>query len=246
MEKIISLSNELIKHIYSLSQKKNRIEYKEYMLEGYHLVNEAYKLGLLKIVLSTNPKDLIYKDVRQIVVSEAIISKLSTTKTPQKIIGVCKIDEKEIDWNDKYYVVLDNVSDPGNMGTIIRTSIALGVKNIYISSDSVDYTNEKVIRATQGTIFKANIKILDLNDIYAALKQHNINVVVTSLNTSTNIKDVKRLDSFALVVGNEANGISETSKLNAFKNITIPMKNNTESLNVSIAFGIALFELLNK
>lgn len=246
MEKITSISNQLIKDIYQLKQKKYRTQTKQFMVEGLHLVEEAYKNKVLKIVLS-NDELLLNKfnNVKAVLVNNQIIEKLSNTTTPQNVLGVVDIIENKFELVDKY-LILDGVNDPGNLGTIIRTSLALGVNHLILSNNTVDIYNDKVIRATQGAIFKANIYYTDLEDIYKKLKQNNIKIITTSLEANKTLNDLEKMDKFAIVVGNEANGISNVSKEYADELIIIPMKNNIESLNVGIASGIILYGVLNK
>lgn len=246
MEKITSISNQLIKDIYQLKQKKYRNLTKQFMVEGLHLVEEAYKNKVLKIVLS-NDELLLNKfnNVKTVLVNNQIIEKLSNTTTPQNVLGVVDIIENKFELVDKY-LILDGVNDPGNLGTIIRTSLALGVNHLILSNNTVDIYNDKVIRATQGAIFKANIYYTDLEDIYIKLKQNNIKIITTSLEANKTLNDLEKMDKFAIVVGNEANGISNVSKEYADELIIIPMKNNIESLNVGIASGIILYGVLNK
>lgn len=246
MEKITSINNQLIKDIYQLKQKKYRNQTKKFMVEGLHLVEEAYKNKVLKIVLS-NDELLLNKfnNVKTVLVNNQIIEKLSNTTTPQNVLGVVDIIENKFELADKY-LILDGVNDPGNLGTIIRTSLALGVNHLILSNNTVDIYNDKVIRATQGAIFKANIYYTDLEDIYKKLKQNNIKIITTSLEANKALNDLEKMDKFAIVVGNEANGISNVSKEYADELIIIPMKNNIESLNVGIASGIILYGVLNK
>lgn len=246
MEKITSISNQLIKDIYQLKQKKYRNQTRQFMVEGLHLVEEAYKNKVLKIVLS-NDELLLNKfnNVKTVLVNNQIIEKLSNTTTPQNVLGVVDIIENKFELVDKY-LILDGVNDPGNLGTIIRTSLALGVNHLILSNNTVDIYNDKVIRATQGAIFKANIYYTDLEDIYKKLKQNNIKIITTSLEANKTLNDLEKMDKFAIVVGNEANGISNVSKEYADELIIIPMKNNIESLNVGIASGIILYGVLNK
>ena len=246
MEQITSINNEYIKYLNSLHHKKTRYENKEYLIEGYHLVEEAAKANLLKLVIALNKEDLAkYPNIKQILVNKQIIDKLSTTMNPQPIIGL--VDLKLSKLKDKgTYILLDNINDPGNLGTIIRTSLALGVKDIILANDTVDPFNEKVIRATQGTIFKCNIYIEDLKQVYDFLKTKNIKIITTDLKAKTNLNDLKLNDDFCLVCGNEANGISELSKQMSDISIIIPLENNVESLNVAMALGISLYTLKTK
>ncbi len=246
MEKITSVNNQLIKDLFSLQQKKARLAQNKFLIEGLHLVEEAYKTNNLEIVLSTDETLLSnFKNTKNILVNDLIINKLSTTKNPQNIIGVSPIKENKYTEADQY-VVLDGINDPGNLGTIIRTSLALGVNNLILSNNTVDVYNEKVVRATQGAIFKANIYYTDLKEIYTKLKQENIKIITTSLNAKKTLNEIEKIEKFALVVGNEANGISEVSIKNQDETIIIPIKNDIESLNVAVATSIVLYTLLNK
>lgn len=243
MEKITSLSNSYIKYLNSLNDKKNRLSNGEYLIEGYHLVEEAKKHDLLDTILSNDEKVLNeFKNLRTILVTEEIIKKLSTTKNPQNVIGVVKIKENKLQ-NSNKYIVLDGINDPGNLGTIIRTSLALGVTNFILSKDCVDIYNEKTIRATQGAIFQANLYYTDLENIYKTLSKDGYEIIVTSLDAKEDVKDLTKTAKYALVVGNEANGVSDVSLQYATKKVIIPLHNDIESLNVAMALGIVLYQL---
>ena len=244
MEIIKSLANDKIKRIAKLQDKKNRYQEKLFLIEGYHLIEEANNLDLLKIVISDDSKVLESFNCEKILVDNAIIKKLSTTQTPQNIIGVVEMFEKPFSNSDKY-LLLDGVNDPGNLGTIIRTSLALGIDNIYMCNNTVDLYNEKVLRSTQGAIFKANIKKCDLRDAFQNLKEKQVKIVSSCLDTDTYINQLPKLDKFCLVIGNEANGISLTSKENADYLVKIPMDNKIESLNVAVASAILIYKLNN-
>ena len=245
MDKITSVTNDKIKSLLNLRKKNVRYEEQKFLVEGLHLSEEAYKNNLLEVVLSTDEFLLQrFSNVKQILVSDAVINKLSTTTSPQNIIGVVKMKKQE-SFNSNKYVVLDDINDPGNFGTIIRTSLALGVKDIIVSTNTVDEYNEKTLRATQGAIFKANIIRMNLEEAYAKFKKDNIKIITTSLDTKQELKDLNKPESFAVVLGNEARGISEISKNYSDESIIIPLQNDIESLNVAIAFSIVLYNLTN-
>ena len=244
MERITSVNNQLVKELLSLSQKKNRQEKKLFVIEGLHLVEEASKLDLLEMVLSTDEELLNQFNTNKYLVNEAIIKKLSTTVTPQNIIGVVKMLPNNFEVVDKY-IVLDGIQDPGNLGTIIRTSLGMGVNHFILSESCVDIYNEKTIRATQGAIFQAKCYYTNLENIYKTLKQNGNEIIVTSLKATKALNQIKKPTKYALVVGNEANGISEASENAADTLIIIPLKNNIESLNVAMALGIVLYNLEN-
>lgn len=245
MEQITSVTNLKIKNLLALRKKTERYNEHKFLVEGLHLTIEAYKNNLLETVLSTDQSLLKqFENVKQILVSDAVINKLSTTTTPQNIIGVVKMKEQVFSQSNKY-IVLDDVNDPGNFGTIIRTSLALGVKDIIVSPNTVDEYNEKTLRATQGAIFKANIIRMNLEDAYQKLKLENVKIITTSLDTNKQLKDINKQSNFAVVLGNEARGISDISKMYSDESIIIPLQNDIESLNVAVAFSIVLYNLTN-
>lgn len=244
MEKITSLTNAHIKELALLKNAKERKEQKKVLVEGAHLVDEAHKLKILEEVLICDEANYI-EGVNNILVTSDIIKKLSTTTTPQNILGVAKILDKEIDFGDTI-LVLDGVSDPGNLGTIIRTAKAFNVSSIILSSGSIDIYNEKVIRATQGAIFKMPIVKMDIKDAIALLKQKGYQVFATSLKDATDIENIKVVDKYAIILGNEANGVSSDAIMLSDKKIKIQMDGDMESLNVAIACAICLYTLNNK
>ena len=148
--------------------------------------------------------------------------------------------------NYSKYLVLDDVADPGNLGTIIRSSLALGIEALIVSKDTVDEYNDKVLRSTQGAIFKLPIFREDLKEAINDLKEQKIPVLVTSLKDAENVKDLNRMDKFALVLGNEARGVKEELVNLADKVIKITMHNNVESLNVAMSAGMIAYYLMNK
>ena len=181
-------------------------------------------------------------------VSEQVIKKLSSTKTPQNIIGVVKSItnqdlESIISKDDVRLIILDNVNDPGNLGTIIRTAAALGIDAVISSIETVDYYNDKVLRATQGAIFKIPLFKGDLIEIIKKLKANNLIIYGTSLESSIAVNNVEKCNKIGIVVGNEAQGVSCEVLDLCNQNIILPMKNDVESLNVSIAAAILMWEL---
>lgn len=254
LRKIVSVSNEKIKYFSSLADKKIRNKENLFIVEGYHLVEEAAKTENLRAVIATDEKDLIkFKNIEKYLVTKPIIEKLSTTKSPQQILGVVKtfnhsisLLHKMIKQDEIKLVILDEINDPGNLGTIIRTAAALGYDCLIMSHNTVDLYNEKVIRATQGVLFKIPIVRGDLLEIIPTLKKENIKCFGTSLEQTQSLHEVKHTNKFALCFGNEARGISKEVMNLLDQNIKIEMKNDVESLNVSVASGIIMYELLQK
>lgn len=253
MKIVSSVNNPIVKDILKLKDKKNRDDEGLFIVEGYHLVNEAYNAGLLKIVLSLNSDDLVKYDIEdKYLVNESIIKKISSTLNPQGIVGVSKVFNNSQNLLDLLkkpnlkIVILDDIADPGNMGTIIRTSAALGYDFIVSSLNSVDYYNEKTIRATQGALYKIPLFKENLVNFINLLKDNGILVYGCALYNSININEVKNDKKIALVFGNEAHGISNEILEITNSNIKIPMENDVESLNVSIAASIVMWNFKNK
>lgn len=250
MKIIRSLQNEQIKNFARLKEKKYRDETGLFLVEGDHLVRMAIEAGCLTTLLVSeddleNYLDIIDED-KTIIVTESIINKLSFTKTPQNIIGVAKqsaYDKKDA----RKVLVLDTLQDPGNVGTLIRSALAFNYDKIYASESTVDIYNEKVIRASQGAIFKINIVKKELNNIYRILKNNDFDIVVTTLNdNSIYLEELKVKDNFAIVLGNEGNGVSEVSLRNATKVVKIKMSDKIDSLNVGVAGSIIMYNLGGK
>ena len=243
MKEINSLNNEYIKYLLKLKDKKFRNQEKKFLIEGYHLVNEAYKAKILKEILITEDKDC-YNDVSKIKVNEAIIKKLSTTVNPQNILGVCEITlGKEI--SGTKFLLLDNINDPGNLGTLIRSSLGFSIDTIVLGMDCVDVFNEKVIRASQGSIFKINILIDDLKNVISKLKEKNIKVYGTSLEASQFLQKIDKSPKYAIILGNEANGVKKELLKMTDQNIKIEINNELESLNVAVAGSILMYYFNN-
>jgi len=250
MKIIRSLQNEQIKSFSRLKEKKYRDETGLFLVEGDHLVRMALEANCLTTLLVAeeeleNYLDIIDED-KTIIVTESIINKLSFTKTPQNIIGIAKqntFDKKDV----SSVLVLDTLQDPGNVGTLIRSALAFNYDKIYVSESTVDIYNEKVVRASQGAIFKINIVKKELNEIYRILKMNEFDILVTSLtHNSIYLDEVDKKEKFAIVLGNEGNGVSEVSLKNATKVIKIKMSDKIDSLNVGVAGSIAMYVLGGK
>lgn len=245
MRQIDSVNNGYIKELAKLKLKKYRDLERKFLIEGYHLVNEA-KNNLIEVLI-TKREDKI-SGVNNILVSEEIIKKLSSSTTPQPIIGVCKYFDYENLKNEKRILLLDNLQDPGNIGTLIRCALGFGIDAIVLSNESVDIYNDKLLRASQGAIFKVKTIQGNLLSIIEELKKRKIRVYGTSLKDGHNLGSVKVLDSFALVLGNEGNGVSEEVLKSTNENIFIEMDRKLESLNVGVAGAIIMhyFYMMNK
>lgn len=240
---ITSINNQTIKELDKLKQKKYRDLEQKFLIEGEHLVEEAEKSGVLeKIILLENSE--YHSNLEKIYVSKNVMKKLSSLDTPPNIIGVCKmLSRKEL---GKKVLLLDDIQDPGNLGTIIRSSVAFNVDSIVMSLNTVDLYNPKVIRSTQGMIFKINLIKDDLGQVIEKLKSKNIPIYTTNVNGGENIKNINSTDSYGLIIGNEGNGVKDEISTLADRKIYIPMNSKVESLNVSVAASILLYELGDK
>ena len=235
-----SIENKKIKNIKKLYTKKYRDEYNEFIIEGEHLVLEAYKKGILKELILEENTDFKL-DIETSYVTSSVLKYISELSNPSKIMGICKkIEEKEI---GKKLVILDGVQDPGNLGTIIRSSVAFNIDTIVLSKDCVDLYNSKVLRATQGMIFNINIIERDLEEIIPKLKENNYKVYGTKVNGGKSLKDIEKTDKFAIIMGNEGNGVKPEILDMCSDYIYIDMNKSCESLNVGVATSIILYEL---
>ena len=234
---IDSLDNKKIKEIASLKIKKYRDQYGLFLIEGKHLVDEAKKSGLLEEVILLDDE---YDFDKKLIVSEKVMKKLSFQDSLPSIMGVCKIKDNKLIGSK--YLLLDGIQDPGNLGTIIRSSLAFGVDTIVLSKDSVDLYNDKVIRSTQGMIFHINIIRCDLEDVINKIKG-DIIIIGTSLGESTPLRMLEKKDRFALIVGNEGNGVKKEILDLCDDIVRIEMNKDVESLNVGVATSIILYEM---
>lgn len=235
---IESINNSKIKELNKLKQKKYRDQLGLFLVEGYHLVAEAYNKGILKEVLTTDKIDI---DTNITYVNEDIIKYLSDVETPQNIIGVCYKKESEVIGNK--VIMLDDIQDPGNLGTIIRSAVAFNFDTIILSENSVDLYNPKVIRASQGMIFKVNIIRTDLKEMLKKLKDDGFYILATKVTNGKNIKTLEKDKKICIIMGNEGNGVSDEILNMADEFVYIKMNENCESLNVGVATSILMYEI---
>lgn len=256
---ITSKDNENIKHIRKLKDKKYRDEYKEYMVEGIKLINEAIQenADIKTIVVCENcvktgeiDQKTLYEIAKYncLYVDEKIFGTITDVQNPQGLLAIiskeCKAEE--IDYKDDIIVVLDDLQDPGNLGTILRTVDSVGLKQVIVTKKSGDVFNPKVVRSSMGAIFR--IKVIETNNIIDTLKEmkkHKFKIVSTSLDTKKSIYDIK-YNKKVIVIGNEANGVEKEVQDMSDEKIKIPMIGKTESLNASVATGIVLYEYVRQ
>ena len=237
IKEITSKDNNKIKHASSLKESKYRKEYREFLCEGRKSLEMALLAGCVKEIFTLKPIENVPQDICQYIVKEDLLKKLSSTVSPEGVVAVCHIVERKPKKLDKV-VYLDRVSDPGNVGTIIRTALAFSYDAVILSNGSCDPYNEKVVASTKGAIFSIPILVGDLDEF-----RKEQTVIVSALNDkAVDIKELKPQKSFILVLGNEANGVSKEIIQRADIVTKIEMK-NIDSLNVSVAAGILMDRL---
>lgn len=243
MQKISSKDNEFIKHVRKLKDKKYRDLSNEYIVEGIKLVEEAIKENakIKQIVICEEctktaqiPKNTMYEVARFecIYVTENLFNYITEVQNPQGILAVIEKQniENEIDFSQNIIVALDNIQDPGNLGTILRTVDSVGLKQILLSKGTADVYNPKVVRSTMGAIFR--VEIIECEDLQRTLKEikkHKFKIVSTSLQTEKSLYDIE-FNKKVIVIGNEANGVSEEIQNLADENIKIPMLRKNRKL----------------
>lgn len=233
-----SVKNDYIKNLKKLEQTKYRSREQKFLVSDKHLVIEAYNKGLLEeiLVLENNNYDL---DIKTNYCSKNVLDHLSNLSSGTDIIGVVKIKENKTIGNK--VIILDNIQDPGNLGTIIRSAVSFNLDTIILSENSVSEYNPKTIQATKGALFNINIIKDNLVDTINKLKDNYL-IYGTDVSGGIELKNIKKEDKIAIVMGSEGSGISNEVKelLNDF--IYIPI-NNMESLNVAVATSIILYEI---
>ncbi len=237
---INSVSNEKIKKYSKLLQKKYRDESNLYLVSTDHLVREAIKERNVVDIFLLEDKENCYGNVT--IVTDTVMRKLTNLKTLPNVVAVVKKkEERAINGN---VILLDGVQDPGNVGTIIRSAAAFNIDSIVFGNGTVDVYNEKVLRASEGMVNNINIIKKDLVNVILELKVNGYEIIGTKVDGGTDIKNIKS-KKFALLVGNEGNGVSkellDLCDLFAY----IKMNNSCESLNVGVATSIIIHELSN-
>lgn len=253
---ISSSQNSIIKNIQLLQKKKSeRKKQGLFIVEGIRAVNEIpndYEVEYIITIDSFDASGIKNLDKSKwIVVTDEIFKLISDTESPQGVMAVVKLHKYSLaSLNTKstpFYLLLENVQDPGNLGTIIRTAYGFGVDAIFISKGSVDVYSPKAIRATMGAVFHVPI-IMDVEMIECVqwLKEKDIPIYATALEESRVIYDNDFSQSVALIIGNEANGVSEMTKQLATTKVRIPMPGGLESLNASIAAAVCMYEVMKQ
>lgn len=256
--RITSMSNQIIKEVRSLSNKKGRMTAQAILLEGYRLVKDALDSGaeIRYLIISDSffQKEELFlsqmSNIKSVQVPDELFSRISETDSPQGILAVAEkpvYDKKEIISSIKRVIALENIQDPGNLGTIIRTADACGFNAVLLSKDSADPYNPKVIRSTMGSLFHIPVIIEeDFGEALHELKSRNILLVAAHTRDALPCWDTDMSGDVAIIIGNEGNGLSD--KILELVDITvmIPMSGKAESLNASAATSMLIYECMRQ
>lgn len=261
-EMITSLQNPQIKRLQQLMERKGREAARTFLVEGVHLVEEA-------LLSESDVVTLVYdmergldpvceqalqrrgeQDIKLIAVSAAVMAKLSETKSPQGVVA--EVKQRRLVWEEwleqhksqEFLVLLlDELQDPGNLGTIMRTAEAAGVDALVLGKGSVDLYNGKVVRSTMGAIFRLPVFLTSLEGAVAQLRGSGTRILVTTLSEqSVPYDQADYQGSIGIVIGNEARGVSAELVAAASQCVHIPIYGKAESLNAAIAAGIMVYE----
>lgn len=237
---ITSKDNNRIKEVRKLLVRKHSLSKELFLIEGENLIEEAIKNNLLRELYVLEGYECKY-DFSYDNVSLDVMKSISDLKSTPRLLGVASYIKK----NDfgKRIVLLDGVQDPGNAGTIIRNAVAFGVDTIVFSKDSVSPYNEKVLRSTGGMIFNINIIIDDIENVITKIKSNNIKLIGTSLRKSVSLCDLDRYEEYAVIFGNEGNGVRNEVLDLCDEVVRIDMDSKCESLNVGVSSGIILYHM---
>lgn len=257
---IESSTNSKIKYIRKLEQKKYRYKEQKYLIEGVRIVNHALDIDadIDMILFSTKVfnvnggkaliKRMNAKEIDYYQVDDNIFEDVANTYNSQGIIAVVNIRSLQEDFNiqklTNKILFINRIQDPGNLGTIIRTADSAGFNDIMITKGTVDPYNDKVIRATMGSVLDVNLYFVDNNQaILEQLKTDNYQVIATALDASTAYNAIDYNEKVVLCIGNEGNGLETEVLDRSTLQVNIPIVGSAESLNVGVASGIMMYKI---
>lgn len=255
---ITSSQNSSIKRLKLLQRnKKQRTKDKVFIVEGLRAVEEIPKEWpvdqyiVAESFADTAQNIITRNNTLVLYVSDSVFAGISDTRTPQGIMAVVSQPNHSMDQvmaqDQGFFIIADEIQDPGNLGTLLRTAHGAGAHGLFLSKGCVDIYNPKTIRATMGSIFHIPLFIdMDIEWLIERLMTHNTNLYATALEESKMLYDYDYTKKTGIIIGNEANGISEKTKEMVSNFIKIPMPGNAESLNASIAAGICMFEVVRQ
>lgn len=257
MESISSRDNTVIKEARKLKERKHREERKQFLAEGLRFVSEAlesdFEISCLFLSEEMAEKwgslgieDKVEKSTRTYRLSDRLFREISFTEHPQGIAAVVGLKERAAEKKEGFYILADRVQDPGNLGTIIRSAHASGALGVIITKGTVDVYNDKVLRSTMGSIF--HVPVIEDKDLsyLRELRNGGFRLVVSSLDTDCDFFQADLTGKVIIAVGNEGSGISRELLDMADVRVKIPMPGGAESLNVSAAASIMMFEVVRQ
>ncbi len=244
---ITSVQNKTVKRWKKLQKKRDREKEQCFMVEGFHLVEEAVNSSWnVKEIIVREDIDLPneWQSYKWFSVTHEVYNAITETENPQGVAAV--IDRTDPEWGDfSRLLVLDAIQDPGNLGTLIRTADAAGFDAIIAGKGTVDPFNDKALRSTQGSIFHVPIFQGELDEWLPTMKDKGYSIWATSLQNAEEYQNIEPTTPVALLVGNEGAGVQDEYLEFADQNVTIPIFGQAESLNVAIASGILMYYLRN-
>lgn len=255
-EKIESVHNQHVKNWRKLQTRKGRKKFGQYLFDGWHLVQEAAKSDQQLIDLIGTSQELgqhqdivsLFENVYE--VSPAIIKDITETNTPQGIVAVAGLPDVHRIPQDHLsgaWLFLDRIQDPGNVGTMVRTADAAGFTGVVASNQTADFFNPKVVRSMQGSQFHVELVDGDLKKWIKDFQDADLPVFGTQLNPEAkDYRDVHPGENFALIMGNEGQGMAQELLQQTTANLYVPMRGSAESLNVAVSAGILMFRLNSK
>lgn len=239
---ITSLNNDKVKELVKLKDKKYRDINDLFFVEGKDLCDSAYENGLLRELYILDGYDNIYDGIPYTYVSAEVMKKISDLGSVSEYYGVCsKMVEGDI---GNRILILDDIQDPGNLGTIVRSAVAFNFDTIVLSRGTVDLYNPKVVRSAKGMLFKTNVIIRDIVSFIKEIDDYQI--YGTDVNEGINIKKETIPEKIAIVIGNEGKGISDEVRTLCQKFIYLDMNSECESLNAGVSASIIMYEVNSK
>lgn len=245
IKEITSSENKIYKQTRKLLNRSERYKTSLFVAEGQRIVEDAVAANAVEYIFVSQNYDGTVYDLPTYRVSDKMFKDLSDTETTQGILAVCRMGVYNIEEiTCDTLLVSDGVSDPGNLGTLIRTAECSGVGGVVLLKGTVDPYSPKVVRSTMGSIFRVPLYFAQVQDIEQALKEYS--VVATVLDGSKDLYDVDFPEKVAVVVGNEAHGVSkEVADLSQIR-VLIPMCGQSESLNASVAGSVVMYEIFRQ
>jgi len=238
---IKSKQNQKIKDCLKLQQMGEKNKQKLFLIEGYHLLEMAIEANCLVATFSLEPCPNVPNNIDQYLVTKEVLEKISLEKNPQGVVAICQMmEKKEITANKVLY--LDQVRDPGNIGTLLRTALAFGYDDVIFANECCSPYHEKAIQASQGAIFKLGLHQKKIS--LKSLKDQKYQILATEIKGSKKVETFKPNKKHVLILGNEAHGVSSEVLSKADQRLRINIS-NIESLNVGVAGGIVMYALTN-